>query len=75
MIPVENEFADVESIVVAEFNKGCIGDGNTITLTRNEDSAIITFSIGSGDCPAGCIYHKYWEFKVSNGVATFVRTY
>jgi len=75
MIPVEKEIADVKSILIAEFNKGCAGDGNNIELRRNFDSAIITFSIGSGDCPAGCIYHKYWEFKVSDGMATFIRTY
>lgn len=75
MIPIEKEFANIESILIATFNKGCIGDGNTITLTRDVNSAIITFSIGSGDCPAGCIHHKYWEFKVSNGIAKFIRTY
>jgi hypothetical protein len=75
MIPITKEFNDIESVLMADFNKGCIGDGNTITITRNEDYAIITFSIGSGDCPAGCIYHKYWEFKVSNGKAKHIRTY
>ena len=75
MIPIEDEFAAIESIQTAEFNKGCAGDGNNITLTRNDHSAIITFSIGTGDCPAGCLYHKYWEFQVSNGMAKFIRTY
>ena len=75
MIPIEKEFANIESVLIAEFNRGCGGDGNTITLTRDDNSAIITFSIGRGDCPAGCIYHKYWEFKVSNGIAKFTRTY
>ncbi len=75
MIPVETEFEKLESVLIAEFNKGCIGDGNTITLKRNPGSAVITFSIGSGDCPAGCIYHRYWEFKVSDGNAKFIRTY
>lgn len=75
MIPIEKEFKKVESVSIAEFNKGCIGDGNTIKLTRNEDYAIITFSIGLGDCPAGCIYRKSWEFEVSDGKAKFIRTY
>lgn len=75
LIPVENEFEAIESVFIAEFSKVCIGDGNTITLIRNNSSATITFSIGSGDCPAGCIYHKYWEFKVMNGKATFIQTY
>ncbi|NLP57576.1 hypothetical protein [Lutibacter sp. B1] len=75
MIPIEREFEAIESVLIAEFSKGCVGDGNNISLTRSNSSATITFSIGSGDCPAGCIYHKYWEFKVSNGYAKFVRTY
>ncbi|TYA71506.1 hypothetical protein [Seonamhaeicola marinus] len=75
MIPLEEEFKKVTSIEYAEFNKGCIGDGNTIELTRNDNSATITFSIGKGDCPAGCIYRKHWEFEVSNGSAKFIKTY
>jgi hypothetical protein len=75
MIPIEKEFSDIESIQIAEFNKGCVGDGNSIELTRDDDLATIIFSIGSGDCPAGCIYHKYWEFSVLNGIAEFVKTY
>jgi hypothetical protein len=46
-----------------------------ITLSRDGDSATITFSIGRGDCPAGCIYHKYWEFRVLNDYAEFVKTF
>lgn len=75
LTPLEDEFEEIESVFIAEFGKGCVGDGNTITLIRNNSSATITFSIGSGDCPAGCIYHKYWEFEVTNGVATFVQSY
>jgi len=75
MIPVAKEFNELESVLLADFDKGCMGDGNTITLIRDEDSATITFSIGRGDCPAGCIYRRYWEFKVSGGVAEFIRTY
>lgn len=75
MIPAEDEFGKQESVVVAEISKGCVGDGNSITLKRDKSTAIITFSIGSGDCPAGCIYHKYWEFKVANKKAEFVRSY
>lgn len=75
MIPIENSFNELPSIIIAEFNRGCIGDGNSISMTRNIDSATIIFSIGDGDCPAGCTYHKYWEFRVENGGAKFVRTY
>ncbi len=75
MIPLEKEFSEISSILIAEFNKGCVGDGNTITIDRTNDPIIITFSIGEDDCPSGCIYHRYWEFEVSNGIAKFKRAY
>ncbi len=75
LIPLERDFSELSSVEIAEFNKGCIGDGNTITLSRNNYSSIITFSIGAGDCPSGCIYHRYWEFEVANGIAKFKRVY
>ncbi len=76
MIPLEKEFNDIGSIEIAEFEKGC---GNwsplDITLSRNDNTATITFSLGWGDCPSGCMNRKYWEFEVSNGTAVFTRTY
>ena len=75
MIPINIELATIPSIILAEMSSLCIGDGNNITLVRNNNNATITFSIGSGDCPAGCIYHKYWEFEVVNNTATFIRMY
>lgn len=75
MIPISEELQNLESVEIAEFNHGCVGGGNSISLSRSNDVAILTFSVGSGDCPAGCIYYKYWEFVVSNGVASFVRSY
>ena len=75
MIPIEKELGNVSSIIVAEFGKGCIGDGDYISLRRDNNSAIITFSIGRGDCPAGCTYRKFWEFKVVGDKAYFIKSY
>ncbi len=75
MIPVVKEFNELPSIVLADAIIGCVGDGHNISLQRGEVSDKITFSIGWGDCPAGCIYHKYWEFIVENKKAEFVRSY
>ena len=75
MIPLVKEFSDLSSVLIADFQKGCVGDGNNISLIRSTNSATITFSIGRGDCPAGCTYHKYWEFNVQNGKAEFVKSY
>ena len=77
MIPVENEFAEIESIQLAESHKNvdCFGFGDYIALKRSGNFVLITFTIGRGDCPSGCTYYKHWEFKVSNGNARFIRSY
>jgi hypothetical protein len=74
LLPIESKFNEL-SIGFAEINDGCIGDGNTIELIRSQNSAQIIFSVGTGDCPAGCIYHKYWEFNVVDSTASFIKTY
>ena len=40
-----------------------IGGNNTI----NADPPHYIFERAWGDCTLGCIYHKYWHFKVENG--------
>jgi len=74
MLPIQKEFRKLPFVAYAEMNMWCF-DGNNITLKRDKESATITFSIGSGDCPAGCIHHKYWEFRVKSDIAEFIRTY
>lgn len=76
MIPIEKEFGSLSSVTIADYNNGCIGDGNAIRLTRSNDTANIVFSIASGgDCPRGCSYHRYWEFIVYGDSARFVKSY
>lgn len=65
----------VAGIEVVELYRGCVGDGNTISHQQNSNSKTLTFSIGSGDCPSGCLYHRYWEFAIKDGKAEFVRMY
>jgi hypothetical protein len=76
LIPIVNKFSLISSIIDKDWEKGyCVGDGNTITMTRSKNSAQVIFSIGDGDCPSGCMYHKYWEFQVSNNKAKFIKSY
>ena len=76
LLPIVNQFNKIPSIILTDMEKGYgIGDGNTITLIRSKNSAQVIFSIGDGDCPSGCIYHKYWEFQVSDNKARFVKSY
>ncbi len=43
---------------------GLVGDGADITDSIYSDHVELTYSIGWGDCPAGCIHRRYWTFKV-----------
>lgn len=75
LIPIQQEFRQLPQIQETDIDKLCIGDGPDITMSRNQAAAFLTFSIGSGDCPAGCIYHKYWKFRISNGRAEFAESW
>jgi hypothetical protein len=76
LIPIVEKFNKIPSIIMTDMEKGlCFGDGNTISMARYKDYAQVVFSIGDGDCPAGCIYHKYWEFHVKDNSAKFIKTY
>ncbi len=74
LLPIINEFEKIPSIVLAENNGGCF-DGNNILLERGDDKTTIDFSIGRGNCPAGCIYRKHWIFGVENSLARLVKVY
>ena len=42
-----------------------IGGGADITLDTVAGGVTLTYSIGWGDCPAGCIYERRWTFLVT----------
>ena len=64
LIPVAEEVEQLPYIYLAEYGGYAIGDGNNITYTEKNGITELDFSIGWGDCPAGCIYHKHWVFEV-----------
>jgi hypothetical protein len=74
MIAIMNKFNQNPSIILAEVGSFG-GDGNRITLSRTINSTNIIFSIGTGDCPSGCTYHKYWDFKMIEGEPISVKIY
>jgi hypothetical protein len=72
LTPYFNQFPFIQN---AE-GDGTVGDGNDMTYTLNGTKRTINFSIGFGDCPAGCGGRKTWEFSVDeNCRANFVKTY
>ncbi len=52
-----------------------VGSGNILSSAKKEDVLILTYSIGWGDCPCGCIYRHYWEFAIRGNEVRFVREY
>lgn len=72
--PIIEAFEKLSSVTVAENNGGCF-DGNNITLERDNNQTTVSFSIGRGDCPAGCIYRRTWIFQAINNEATFLKSY
>lgn len=51
-------------VIYAEPN-GYIGDGDDIVGFQKNDSTYFGFSIGWGDCLAGCIHRYYWMIRAS----------
>lgn len=65
-------FEPVEGVVWAEPN-GAGGDGNDIRARPHADGWRLDYSIGFGDCPAGCIGRRTWSFAVAgNGAVRFL---
>jgi hypothetical protein len=71
LIPIIAELNTVPGITSAENNGGCF-DGNDLKINVIGSKTIIDFSVGSGDCPAGCIYREHWLFSVENNEAKFL---
>ncbi|HSJ24706.1 MAG TPA: hypothetical protein VK929_08575 [Longimicrobiales bacterium] len=65
-------FEALAGVVWAEEN-GAMGDGNDIRASRHGDGWRLDYSVGFGDCPAGCIDRHTWSFAVAaDGGVTFL---
>jgi hypothetical protein len=65
-------FEPIPGVIWAEPN-GAIGDGNDIRARRHGDGWRLDYSVGFGDCPAGCINRHTWSFAVTAaGAVTFL---
>jgi hypothetical protein len=68
-------FESIVGIEYAEPYNTLVGDGDDIQVSFNHDTANIVFSVGWGDCPAGCMDRHYWQFLVFNCTSKFERSY
>jgi hypothetical protein len=65
-------FEPIPGVIWAERN-GAGGDGNDIRARPHGDGWRLDYSVGFGDCPAGCIHRHAWSFGVSAaGDVTFL---
>lgn len=70
------KFTAVDGIQNASPNGRCC-DGHNVRATWDDPlRLILEYSAGFGDCPAGCINRRFWEFEVHvDGTVTFLRTH
>lgn len=65
MAALAKRFAGIKGVGYAEPNGGG-GDGPNITAQVGTDNWLLTYSLGWGDCPSGCIARHYWSFEVDS---------
>ncbi len=56
------KFSDAPGVHSSQPN-GAFGDGNDIRAARG-DGILLDYSVGYGDCPAGCISRRFYHFAV-----------
>jgi len=75
VMAVGQKFEQVTGVLYAEPN-GLIGDGNNITGESDREGIHLIYSVGYGDCPAGCTARHYWDVSIDySGNVMFVRSY
>jgi hypothetical protein len=56
-------FSGITGVRFAEPNN-VIGDGNDIGASIDGSRVLLHYSVGYGDCPAGCIARRFYNFAV-----------
>lgn len=65
-------FEEIEGVFSAGPG-GFDGDGDDITAEANAGAWLLEYSVGFGDCPAGCIGRHFWTFRVhDDGVVEYL---
>jgi len=63
-VALGNAFATIDGVNYAAPDSFG-GDGNNIEMTEYGTEITLKYSVGWGDCPAGCISRHYWEFRIN----------
>ncbi|MEM7036383.1 MAG: hypothetical protein AAF570_05325 [Bacteroidota bacterium] len=50
--------------VVEAYENTVVGDGNDIWYTPGQHFETLEYSLGHGDCPAGCTSRDVWTFRI-----------
>ncbi len=72
LIPIVDSLRNIEGLDEVKALVPLIGDGNNIEFSNNNDTTIVDFSIGWGDCLAGCINRIYWKFSIHSCSASYL---
>ncbi len=72
LFPLSDLFKPIHGVWDA-YPEGWGGDGNDITAKPDADAWVLDYSVGYGDCPAGCLSHRFWTFRVArDGTVQFL---
>ncbi|AHG93562.1 hypothetical protein J421_6027 (plasmid) [Gemmatirosa kalamazoonensis] len=72
MAALATRFASIAGVRAAEPN-GSGGDGDDIRAEPSSGGWRLEYSVGYGDCPAGCISRHYWTFDVDGAARVTYR--
>jgi hypothetical protein len=72
--PIVDSLEKIQGLDLVDAMESWAGDGANIDNSSSNDTTYISFSIGWGDCPAGCINRKYWNFSIYDCNGTYLGT-
>ncbi len=72
LAPLGERFAAIRGVRYAQ-PEGEVGDGNNLAAHAEDDGWRLAYSVGWGDCPAGCTGRHTWRFRITtNGHVTYL---
>jgi hypothetical protein len=72
-VALAKRWTTISGVTNAQSNTA-VGDGNNIIYQQYAGYAELTYSVGWGDCPSGCIYYRQWTFRVNNDCSVVLKS-